>query len=230
MSTRNFTRPILYSLSILTLSAVLASNIFRSSSSMATGAIPNPATDIPKATVKGEQVAVLAGGCFWGMEAVFEHLNGVSNVVSGFSGDGATTANYPRVSTGQTKHAEAVQITYDPSQITYGQLLKVYFSVAHDPTEVNRQGPDEGPQYRSAIFFANDKQKQVAQAYIKQLDRSKSFNKPIATQLVPLDKFYAAENYHQNFITRNPKYPYVVIHDLPKIKQLQKLFPTIYKN
>jgi peptide-methionine (S)-S-oxide reductase len=230
MSTRNFTRPLLYSLSILTLSAVLVSNIFRGSSSMATGAIPNPTTDIPKATAKGEQVAVLAGGCFWGMEAVFEHLNGVSNVVSGFSGDSAPTANYPRVSTGQTKQAEAVQITYDPSQITYGQLLRVYFSVAHDPTEVNRQGPDEGPQYRSAIFFANDKQKQVAQAYIQQLDRAKSFKKPIATQLVPLDKFYAAENYHQNFIARNPSYPYVVIHDLPKIKQLQKLFPTMYKS
>jgi peptide-methionine (S)-S-oxide reductase len=230
MSTRNLTRPLLYSLSILTLSAVLVSNIFRGSSSMATGAIPNPTTDIPKATAKGEQVAVLAGGCFWGMEAVFEHLNGVSNVVSGFSGDSAPTANYPRVSTGQTKQAEAVQITYDPSQITYGQLLRVYFSVAHDPTEVNRQGPDEGPQYRSAIFFANDKQKQVAQAYIQQLDRAKSFKKPIATQLVPLDKFYAAENYHQNFIARNPSYPYVVIHDLPKIKQLQKLFPTMYKS
>jgi peptide-methionine (S)-S-oxide reductase len=230
MSTRNVTRPLLYSLSILTLSAVLVSNIFRGSSSMATGTIPNPTTDIPKATAKGEQVAVLAGGCFWGMEAVFEHLNGVSNVVSGFSGDSAATANYSRVSTGQTKQAEAVQITYDPSQITYGQLLRVYFSVAHDPTEVNRQGPDEGPQYRSAIFFANDKQKQVAQAYIQQLNTAKSFSKPIATQLVPLDKFYAAENYHQNFIARNPSYPYVVIHDLPKIKQLQKLFPMLYKN
>jgi peptide-methionine (S)-S-oxide reductase len=230
MSTRNVMRPLLYSLSILTLSAVLVSNIFRGSSSMATGTIPNPTTDIPKATAKGEQVAVLAGGCFWGMEAVFEHLNGVSNVVSGFSGDSAATANYSRVSTGQTKQAEAVQITYDPSQITYGQLLRVYFSVAHDPTEVNRQGPDEGPQYRSAIFFANDKQKQVAQAYIQQLNTAKSFSKPIATQLVPLDKFYAAENYHQNFIARNPSYPYVVIHDLPKIKQLQKLFPMLYKN
>jgi peptide-methionine (S)-S-oxide reductase len=230
MSTRNVTRPLLYSLSILTLSAVLVSNIFRGSSSMATGTIPNPTTDIPKATAKGEQVAVLAGGCFWGMEAVFEHLNGVSNVVSGFSGDSAATANYSRVSTGQTKQAEAVQITYDPSQITYGQLLRVYFSVAHDPTEVNRQGPDEGPQYRSAIFFANDKQKQVAQAYIQKLNTAKSFSKPIATQLVPLDKFYAAENYHQNFIARNPNYPYVVIHDLPKIKQLQKLFPMLYKN
>jgi peptide-methionine (S)-S-oxide reductase len=230
MSTRNVTRPLLYSLSILTLSAVLVSNIFRGSSSMATGTIPNPTTDIPKATAKGEQVAVLAGGCFWGMEAVFEHLNGVSNVVSGFSGDSAATANYSRVSTGQTKQAEAVQITYDPSQITYGQLLRVYFSVAHDPTEVNRQGPDEGPQYRSAIFFANDKQKQVAQAYIQQLNTAKSFSKLIATQLVPLDKFYAAENYHQNFIARNPSYPYVVIHDLPKIKQLQKLFPMLYKN
>jgi peptide-methionine (S)-S-oxide reductase len=230
MSTRNVTRPLLYSLSILTLSAVLVSNIFRGSSSMATGTIPNPTTDIPKATAKGEQVAVFAGGCFWGMEAVFEHLNGVSNVVSGFSGDSAATANYSRVSTGQTKQAEAVQITYDPSQITYGQLLRVYFSVAHDPTEVNRQGPDEGPQYRSAIFFANDKQKQVAQAYIQQLNTAKSFSKPIATQLVPLDKFYAAENYHQNFIARNPSYPYVVIHDLPKIKQLQKLFPMLYKN
>lgn len=196
---------------------------------METGAIPNPTTDMPKATAKGKQVAVLAGGCFWGVEAVFEHLNGVSNVVSGFSGDSAPTANYLRVSSGQTKHAEAVQITYDPSQITYGQLLRVYFSVAHNPTEVNRQGPDVGPQYRSAIFFANDRQKQIAQAYIQQLNTAKSFSKSIATQLVPLDKFYAAEEYHQNFITRNPTYPYVVAHDLPKLKQLQKLFPTMYR-
>jgi peptide-methionine (S)-S-oxide reductase len=191
--------------------------------------IPTPTTDISTNVVKGKQTAVLAGGCFWGVEAVFEHVKGVSEVVSGYSGGSATTAQYERVGSGQTGHAEAVKITYDPTQISYGQLLKVYFSVAHDPTQVNRQGPDTGTQYRSAIFFGDDNQQRVARAYIDQLNQAKAFPKAIATQLVPLKEFYAAESYHQNFIVHNPDYPYVVIHDLPKLDQLRKQFPELYK-
>jgi peptide-methionine (S)-S-oxide reductase len=163
------------------------------------------------------------------MEAVFEHLKGVSDVDSGFSGGNAETANYHEVSSGQTEHAEAVKIIYDPSQITYEQILKIYFSVAHDPTQLNRQGPDSGTQYRSAIFYTNEEQKQAAQAYIEQLEKANTFSKAIATQLVPLNDFYAAEEYHQNFIDRNPNYPYVVVHDLPKLVQLQKQFPNLYQ-
>lgn len=190
---------------------------------------PNPNTDNSVTVTKGQETAVLAGGCFWGMEAVFEHLKGVSEVVSGFAGGTSATASYERVSSGNTGHAEAVKITYDPSQISYGQLLKVYFSVAHDPTQLNRQGPDTGTQYRSAIFFENDQQKKVAQAYIKQLNQGKVFSTPIVTTLVPLQGFYAAEDYHQNFIQHNPTYPYVVVHDLPKLAQLKQQFPRLYK-
>ncbi|MEB3191924.1 MAG: peptide-methionine (S)-S-oxide reductase MsrA [Snowella sp.] len=190
---------------------------------------PNPPIDNAVSVSKGQETAVLAGGCFWGMEAVFEHLKGVSEVVSGFAGGTSATASYERVSSGDTGHAEAVKITYDPSQISYGQLLKVYFSVAHDPTQLNRQGPDTGTQYRSAIFFENDRQKKVAQAYIKQLNQEKVFSAPIVTTLVPLQGFYAAEDYHQNFIQHNPTYPYVVVHDLPKLAQLKQQFPRLYK-
>jgi peptide-methionine (S)-S-oxide reductase len=200
----------------------------------ATANIPTPAVDIPavtsSATAKpGTQTAVLAGGCFWGVEAVFDHVKGVSEVVSGYSGGEAKTAQYERVSTGQTGHAESVKITYDPSQISYGQLLKVYFSVAHDPTQVNRQGPDTGTQYRSAIFFTNSDQQKVAQSYISQLNEAKVFAAPIATELTPLNDFYAAEDYHQKFIVHNPAYPYVVVHDLPKLANLKKQFPDLYK-
>ncbi|MHC5935389.1 peptide-methionine (S)-S-oxide reductase MsrA [Nostoc sp.] len=189
----------------------------------------NPATDISTSTVKGKQTAVLAGGCFWGMEAVFEHLKGVSDVASGFSGGSATTANYELVSSGLTGHAESVKITYDPSQISYEQLLKIYFLVAHDPTQLNRQGPDSGKQYRSVIYFANEDQKRVALDYINQLNKAHIFHKQIVTQLLPLNGFYQAEEYHQDFIDRNPNYPYVVVNDLPKLAQLQSQFPNIYK-
>jgi len=188
--------------------------------------VTNIATSLPR----GEQTAVFAGGCFWGMEAVFEHLKGVSQVVSGFSGGSATTANYETVSTGLTDHAESVKITYDPTKISYNQLLKIYFLVAHDPTELNRQGPDTGKQYRSAIFFANDDQKKIAQTYINQLQKAHTFPNPIVTQLVPLKSFYRAEEYHQHFIDHNPNYPYVVINDLPKLAQLRSQFPQMYKN
>ena len=182
---------------------------------------------ISTANEKGKVTAVFAGGCFWGMEAVFENLKGVSNVVSGYSGGSAKTANYERVSTGQTEHAESIKVTFDPSQISYEQLLQIYFYVAHDPTQLNRQGPDRGAQYRSAIFFANAEQKQIAESYIDRLNKSRKFATPIVTQLVPLQSFYLAEDYHQDFIVHNPNYPYVVAHDLPKLAQLQKQFPEM---
>lgn len=211
------------SLAIISLTAVA----FAGSASRPT--LPEPATDISTSTVKGKQTAVLAGGCFWGTEAVFEHLKGVSDVVSGYSGGSAATAHYEVINSGKTGHAESVRITYDPSQISYSQLLKVYFSVAHDPTQLNRQGPDWGTQYRSAIFFTNDEQKRVAQAYIEQLNRAQIFRKPIVTQLVPLNGFYAAEEYHQQFLDRNPNHPYIVVHDLPKLAQLREQFSAMYK-
>ncbi len=189
----------------------------------------DPPVDIPATKVKGEQTIILAGGCFWGVEAVFEHLKGVSSVVSGYSGGTAATADYQTVSTGMTGHAEAVKITYDPNQISYGKLLKIYFLIAHDPTQVNRQEPDSGTQYRSAIFFTNSDQQKVAKAYIDRLNKSHVFTKPIATQIVPLTKFYAAEEYHQNFIDRNPTQAYIVRYDLPKLAQLRKQFPNLIK-
>ena len=192
--------------------------------------IPEPKVGIAvSAAMDGKQTAILAGGCFWGVEAVFEHVKGVSEVVSGYSGGDEKTANYDRVSSGKTDHAEAVKIVYDPTQISYAQLLKIYFSVAHDPTQINRQGPDKGPQYRSAIFFTNDEQRQIAASYIAQLNQSKAFSKPIATQLVSLDTFYAAEPEHQDFLVHNPRHPYIVYHDLPKIEKLRKQFPGVYQ-
>jgi len=175
----------------------------------------------------GPQTAVFAGGCFWGVEAVFDHLKGVTDAVSGFSGGNAKTAHYDMVSNGNTGHAESVKVTYDPTQITYGQLLKVFFSVAHDPTELNRQGPDEGTQYRSAIFYANDEQKRIAEAYIQQLNEAKIFKRPIVTQVVALNGFYPAEAYHQKFVERNPMNPYVAYNDLPKLSQLKKSYPQL---
>lgn len=190
---------------------------------------PDPAVDVIATNSTTEETAVFAGGCFWGMEGVFEHLTGVSEVVTGYTGDRAETANYEMVSAGETVHAESVQVTYDPSQISYGQLLKVYFSVAHDPTQLNRQGPDVGEQYRSAIFFTDTEQQEVAQAYIEQLNQASVFDDPIVTQLAPLDDFYAAEEYHQDFIARNPVHPYVVQHDLPQIERLREQFPDLYQ-
>ena len=187
---------------------------------------PPPALDIP---AQGTQTAVLAGGCFWGVEAVFENVKGVTNVVSGYAGGNKNTAHYEMVGTGRTGHAESVQITYDPSQISYGRLLQVYFSVAHDPTELNRQGPDEGTQYRSEIFYSSEDQKRMAEAYIQQLNQSKIFRRPVVTKLEPLAGFYAAEGYHQDFIAHNPRHPYVVYNDLPKLAELKKRFPELVK-
>ena len=178
-------------------------------------------------TVKPETI-VLAGGCFWGMEAVFLHVKGVKNVVSGYTGGAKDTATYEQVGSGKTGHAEAVEVTYDPSQITLGKLLKIYFSVAHNPTELNRQGPDTGTQYRSAIFYATPRQKDIADSYIKQLDEAKLFDKKIATTLEPLEQFYPAESYHQDYVAFHPDSMYVMIHDLPKVQALKDTFPDLY--
>jgi peptide-methionine (S)-S-oxide reductase len=176
-----------------------------------------------------QQTAVFAGGCFWGVDAVFKHVKGVDRVLSGYAGGQASTAQYETVSTGTTGHAESVEVTYDPSQVSYNDLLKVFFYAAHDPTELNQQGPDEGTQYRSAIFYTNVDQKQAADAYIAQLDREKAFSEPIVTQVVPLKGFYPAESYHQNYLERHPDNPYIVINDLPKLELLRHKFPQLYK-
>ena len=191
--------------------------------------IPDPAVDEALASGKGEQTAVLAGGCFWGVEAVFEHVKGVTDVKSGYSGGSSSKAQYEEVSSGQTGHAESVRITYDPAQVSYGQLLKVFFSVAHDPTELNRQGPDTGTQYRSAIFFANEAQKRIAKAYIEQLNRAKVFAGPIVTEVSALKSFSEAEAYHQDYLANHPDEPYIVINDLPKVENLRKQLPALYK-
>src|SRR5688572_30820868 len=191
--------------------------------------IPDPELDAPLAGAKGEQTAVLAGGCFWGIEAVFEHVKGVTDAKSGYSGGSAAEAQYGKVSTGQTGHAESVRITYDPSLISYGQLLKVFFAVAHDPTELNRQGPDRGTQYRSAVFYSNEEQKRIAEAYIDQLNKAKVFPRAIVTQVGPLEGFHEAESYHQNYLAHHPDEPYIVINDLPKVENLRKHLPKLYK-
>lgn len=176
-----------------------------------------------------EQTAVFAGGCFWGVEAVFEHVTGVVAVRSGYSGGSKETADYETVSAGETKHAESVEVRFDDSKVTYEQLLYVFFAVAHDPTEVDRQGPDVGPQYRSVIYYKDEKQKAAAKAFIMAIDMSKALNKPVATQLVPFSAFYEAEKYHQNNLRNNPKDPYIVTHDLPKLEALKQKFPSLYR-
>jgi peptide-methionine (S)-S-oxide reductase len=190
--------------------------------------IPAPAIDEP-ASGRASEVAVVAGGCFWGVQGVFQHVDGVTNAVSGYDGGEKATAHYEMTSTGKTGHAESVQITFDPRKITYGRILQVFFSVAHDPTELNYQGPDEGTQYRSAIFPQNNEQARVAKAYIAQLDAAHAFSAPIVTTIEPGKTFYRAEDYHQNFLARNPGYPYIVINDLPKIANLKRLFPALYR-
>ena len=209
---------------MLTLGSAIACN----AGDNAIAAVPNPAVDAPVATNKTQQTAVVAGGCFWGIQAVFQHVKGVINATSGYSGGVANTAEYELVSTGETGHAESVKITYDPSQITYGQLLRVFFSVAHDPTQLNRQGPDSGTQYRSIIFYGNDEQKRIAEAYIAQLDKARVFPRPIVTQVVPLKAFYPAEAYHQDYATNHPNNPYIVYNDAPKVAHLHQEFPELY--
>jgi peptide-methionine (S)-S-oxide reductase len=196
----------------------------------AASTFPDPAKDSHPTGTVAAQTAVLAGGCFWGVEAVFEQMNGVSDVVSGYAGGSQMTAHYSVVSSGITSHAESVKITFDPAKVSYGRLLKVFFAVAHDPTQLNRQGPDEGRQYRSSIFYANDEQKSIAEAYIAQLEKAHIFNRRIVTAVVPLEGFYAAEDYHQNFLAQHPDYPYIVVNDLPKLRALNAEFPELVKS
>lgn len=195
---------------------------------LAAATLPAPALDPPHPD-SHQAIAVLAGGCFWGVDAVFKSVRGVHQVVSGYAGGKPSTAHYEMVGSGRTGHAESVQVTYDPAQVSYGTLLRVFFSVAHDPTQLNRQGPDEGTQYRSAIFYATPEQKQVAEAYIQQLEAAHVFKHKIVTQVTPLEGFYAAEKYHQNYLALNPNQPYIVYNDLPKLENLKKQFPDLYR-
>jgi peptide-methionine (S)-S-oxide reductase len=207
---------------LLLLSALFACNLIAAN-------VPPPAVDLPAPDIGKVTTAVLAGGCFWGVEAVFEKLKGVIAVVAGYAGGKAEDAQEAKVESRRTKHAESVQITYDPNTISYGRLLQVFFAVAHDPTEIDRQGPDVGPQYRSVIFYSTEGQKQVAQAYIKQLEKAHVFHAPIATQVSLLPGFFTAEDHHQHYSQRNPNDPYVVQNDLPKLKALQQQFPELLK-
>jgi peptide-methionine (S)-S-oxide reductase len=216
---------------IVILIAILAMTLVRHTARAAESStvLPDPVADAPLAPKPGKQTAVVAGGCFWGIQLVFQHVRGVKNATSGYSGGAVASPEYQEVGTGKTGHAESVKITFDPAQITYGQLLKVFFSVGHDPTQLNRQGPDTGTQYRSAIFYADEEQKHIAQAYIAQLEQAKLFPRPIVTQLVPLEKFYPAEMYHQNYATLHPDNPYIAINDAPKLEQLRQQLPALFK-
>jgi peptide-methionine (S)-S-oxide reductase len=207
---------------------VLAGTVACHAGNGASTAVPGPVANEARATSHGKETAVVAGGCFWGIQAVFQHVKGVVSATSGYSGGTVKNPDYETVSSGSTGHAESVQIVYDPSQVTYGELLRVFFSVALDPTEINRQGPDEGTQYRSVIFYGNDEQKHIAEAYIAQLNQAKIFSKPIATQVVPLKAFYPAEGYHQNYATIHPNDPYILYNDAPKVANLRREFPDMY--
>lgn len=213
-------------LSFLLMSTSLACNVVRSSPEVVP--VVEPAIESAAPTAKGEQTAVFAGGCFWGVDAVFKHVKGVTDVKSGYSGGEAKTATYDQVSDGDTGHAESVKVTFDPTKVTYVQLLTVFFSVAHDPTQLNMQGPDHGTQYRSAIFYSNEEQKKLAQDYIDAINKSKALSKPIVTQVVPLKAFYEAEAYHQNYLALHPDQPYIVINDAPKVADLKARFPQLY--
>jgi peptide-methionine (S)-S-oxide reductase len=215
-------------LAMLALAAVAAFWNIPGRSSEAAVVLPAPVLDNPR-TEGPLQTAVLAGGCFWGVQGVYQYTKGVKQVLSGYSGGDKSTAEYEKVSTGRTGHAESVQIVFDPKEISYGEILRIYFSVAHDPTELNRQGPDVGTQYRSAIFYAGAQQQRIAQAYIAQLEKAHAFRRQIVTRVDPLRGFYPAEAYHQDFLIRNPSYPYIAINDLPKIANLKRLFPEQYR-
>jgi peptide-methionine (S)-S-oxide reductase len=193
------------------------------------GPVPAPLADLARPSTPGVQTAVVSGGCFWGIQAVFQHVRGVTRATSGYAGGEASTAHYETVETGRTGHAESVQVTYDPAVITYGQLLRVFFSVAHDPTELNRQGPDDGPQYRSAIFTSTADEQRVATAYIAQLDQAHVFPRPIVTAVTPLRGFYAAEDYHQDYARLHPNDLYIMINDAPKVANLKREFPDLYR-
>lgn len=212
---------------IFVIFVILFATARRNAVSAAT-AIPDPAVDENVAAQKGQATIVVAGGCFWGVQAVFEHVKGVTRATAGYAGGTVKNPDYEEVSSSTTGHAESVEIVYDPSKITVGQLLKVFFSVAHDPTELNRQGPDTGTQYRSAIFFTNADQQRIAQAYVDQLNQAKVFSGPIVTEIAPLKAFYRAEDYHQDYAAQHPNNPYIAMFDLPKVKHLQQEFPNLY--
>ncbi len=217
---------------VLLAAAVLAGGryaVSRSTAAEEARVIPAATLDTPAAAGATSEVAVFAGGCFWGVQGVFQHVKGVTSAVSGYDGGAKETAHYRVVGTGTTGHAESVRVTFDPSQISYGRLLQIYFSVAHDPTQLNRQGPDVGTQYRSAIFPMSPEQEKVAKAYIAQLNAARAFPAPIATTIEPDRGFVAAEHYHQDFLTLNPNHPYIVFNDLPKVENLKKLFPESYR-
>ncbi len=224
MTRLSFSRPSLYAAALgVAIFAFAAAPSFSAEDAVV---IPPPATDTQPTS--GTQTAVLAGGCFWGVQGVFQHTAGVLNAVSGYSGGSKTTADYQMVSTGTTGHAESVQITYDPKKISYGKILQIFFSVVHDPTQLNRQGPDSGTQYRSAIFTTNDEQKKVADAYIAQLNAAKVYRKPIVTKVSALEGFFPAEAYHQDYLTLHPNQPYIAYNDIPKVENLKKLFAENY--
>jgi peptide-methionine (S)-S-oxide reductase len=210
--------------------AAAALAFWQAPASAAEEAVVSPPPSLDEKPSAGLEKAVFAGGCFWGVQGVFQHVNGVTSAVSGYAGGEAATARYEMVGTGTTGHAETVEVTYDPSQVTYGQLLHIFFSVAHNPTQLNYQGPDHGPQYRSAIFFVDDEQKRIAESYIAELDKAKVFPAAIVTKMEAFKAFYPAEDYHQDFLTLNPTYPYIVYNDLPKIENLKKIFPRSYRD
>jgi peptide-methionine (S)-S-oxide reductase len=218
-----------FSLVVASLLLLTFAGIFASAGERGAAVLPNPTVDESVSAKSGQETAVFAGGCFWGVQAVFQHVKGVVSATSGYSGGPSIAAEYEVVSTGTTGHAESVKVVYDPAKISYGQLLKVFFSVAHDPTELNRQGPDRGTQYRSVVFYSSDRQKRIAQAYIAQLDQAKVFPRAIVTQVVPLKAFYPAEAYHQNYATLHPDNPYIKYNDLPKVAHLQQQFPNLYR-
>ncbi len=217
-----------FSLSLCAIGALAITAFAAAPARAAEAAVIIPAPAVDAQASDGIQTAVIAGGCFWGVQGVFQHTAGVINAVSGYAGGSKATASYTLVTTGATGHAEAVEIKYDPKKISYGKILQIFFSVVHDPTQLNRQGPDSGTQYRSAIFTANDEQKKVAEAYIAQLNAAKVYKKPIVTKVGPLEAFYAAEAYHQDYLTLHPTQPYIVYNDLPKVEALKKIFAENY--
>jgi peptide-methionine (S)-S-oxide reductase len=225
-------KPVYRYLTVLGLAAILAEiiafNVVHADA--IDKAVPIAAIDAPKATSSASDTAVLAGGCFWGMQGVFEHVRGVTKVVAGYSGGSKSTAIYELVGTETTGHAESVQITFDPRVVSYGEILRVYFSVAHDPTELDRQGPDSGSSYRSEIFFTSPMQEKIARAYVGQLTAAHTYPASIVTKIERLNGFYAAESYHQDFLIHNPTYPYIVYNDLPKIDALKRVFPTLFRD
>ena len=218
-------------LAVFTVALVLfAAKLTNGASRTTDGPVSAPSFDAQVTSAAAEDTAVFAGGCFWGVDAVYKHVKGVKRAISGYAGGDVANPSYEQVSTGDTGHAESVEVIYDPSQVSYGKLLQIFFSVAHDPTLLNRQGPDRGTQYRSAIFYNNAQQQQVAESYIKQLTAAKTFSRPIVTQVAKLRAFYPAEEYHQNYLAQHPNQPYIVINDQPKIAALKKQFPDIYNN